>query len=180
MTPTARARFDHMIMPRLDEGYRLARWLTGSATDAEDVMQEASLKAYRAIETFSEGHARARFLKIVRNTCYSWMQSNRVRGMVLSTDLGPADQALLEQSASGTDGDQTPESVLIAKEDAGRLAAAIDALPVPLKEVLVLREHHGMTYREIADISNIPLGTVMSRLARARQHLMLAVGALAQ
>ena len=80
VTALARARFSQLVLPRLDEGYRLARWLTGNPTDAEDVVQEASLRAFRAIEGFAEGNARAWFLTIVRNTCYSWLKRHRPRG----------------------------------------------------------------------------------------------------
>lgn len=172
MTSLARARFSQLVLPRLDEAYRLARWLTGNPTDAEDVTQEASLRAFRAIETFAEGNARAWFLTIVRNTCYSWIERHRSRGMVSSEDLGPDDQAVLEAGGVSAEPSQTPESALIGKDDAGRLAQAIDALPTPLKEALVLREYHGLSYREIADVSGVPIGTVMSRLARGRQHLL--------
>lgn len=89
MTTLARARFSQLVLPRLDEGYRLAHWLTGNATDAEDVMQEACLRAYRAIEGFAEGNARAWFLTIVRNTGYSWLQRHRPRAVVFADDLAP-------------------------------------------------------------------------------------------
>lgn len=172
MTAPARARFSQLVLPRLEEGYRLARWLTGNPTDAEDVMQEASLRAYRAIEGFVEGNARAWFLTIVRNTCYSWMQVHRPSILVSSEDLGPADQHALDTGGAGAMAPETPETALIAKHDADRLSRAVDALPVPLKEALVLREYHGLSYREIAEVSGVPVGTVMSRLARARQKLI--------
>ena len=172
MTAAARARFDQLVLPRLDEAYRLARWLTGSPTDAEDVVQEASLRAYRAIETFADGNARAWFLTIVRNTCYSWLARHRPRGTVFSEDLGPADRAELEAGGTEATPAPTPEAALMDKDDLGHLARAIEALPVPLREALILREYHGLSYREIAEVGGIPIGTVMSRLARARQHLL--------
>lgn len=172
MSAQARARFSQVVLPRLDEGYRLARWLTGSPTDAEDVVQEASLRAFRAIEGFADGNARAWFLTIVRNTCYSWLERHRSRALVSTEDLGPGDQALLEGGGTAAEPVETPESALIGKDEGRRLASAIDALPVPLKEVLVLREYHGLSYRDIAEVGGIPIGTVMSRLARARQHLL--------
>ncbi len=175
MTALARARFSQIVLPRLDEGYRLARWLTGSATDAEDVVQEACLRAFRAIEGFAEGNARAWFLTIVRNTCYSWLERHRSRAVVFSEDLDAGDRAALEAGGASTEPLETPESALIGKDDAARLAKAIDALPVPLKEVLVLREYHGLSYREIAEVGGLPIGTVMSRLARARQHLLTLI-----
>jgi RNA polymerase sigma factor (sigma-70 family) len=172
VTALARARFSQIVLPRLDEGYRLARWLTGNPTDAEDVMQEAALRAYRAIEDFAEGNARAWFLTIVRNACYSWLERHRSRGLVSSEALDSDDQAVLDAGGAAAEPASTPESALLAKERSGRLSRAIDALPVPLREALVLREYHGLSYREIAEVSGVPIGTVMSRLARARAHLL--------
>lgn len=174
MTTLAHARFTQHVMPRLDEGYRLARWLTGNPTDAEDVVQEASLRAYRGIEAFADGNARAWFLTIVRNTCYSWLRQHRPRSVVFSEDLDSVERdAVLDiGGVLGAEAPETPEAALLAKDKAGRLAQAIDDLPVPLKETLVLREYHGLSYREIAEVTGVPIGTVMSRLARSRQHLM--------
>ena len=172
MTDYARARFNHVILPRLDEAYRLARWLTGDPTDAEDVVQEACLRAFSAIEGFEEGNARAWFLTIVRNTCYTWLRRHRPRAVVSSEALDPAEQVLLDTGGVGAETLQTPESALIGKQDVERLGRMIEALPVQLKEALVLREYHELTYREIAEITCVPMGTVMSRLARARQHLL--------
>jgi RNA polymerase sigma factor (sigma-70 family) len=176
MISRARDRFTELILPRLDEGHRLARWLTGNATDAEDVVQEASLRAFRAIDSFAETNARAWFLTIVRNTCYSWLQEHRPRAEIFREDLGPDDQAVVDQGGASAPTLETPETALIAKHEARRLAQAIDGLPVPLKETLVLREYHGLSYREIAAVSGVPIGTVMSRLARARQVLLDRVG----
>lgn len=172
MTTLAKARFSQLVLPRLDEGYRLARWLTGSATDAEDVLQDASLRAYRAIESFAEGNARAWFLTIVRNACYSWLEKRRPGVTLSSETLDAFDAATLEQGGAFAPAFETPESLLLAKDEAARLARAVDALPVALKEALVLREYHGLSYREIAEVSGAPIGTVMSRLARARQQLL--------
>ena len=172
MTTLARARFSQLVLPRLDEGYRLAHWLTGNATDAEDVMQEACLRAYRAIETFAEGNARAWFLTIVRNTGYSWLQRHRPRAVIFTEDLAPGGRAALDAGTVHAEAQETPEAALIARDEAGRLARAIEALPVPFREALVLREYHGLGYREIAEVTGAPIGTVMSRLARARQHLL--------
>ena len=172
MTTLARARFSQLVLPRLDEGYRLAHWLTGNATDAEDVMQEACLRAYRAIETFAEGNARAWFLTIVRNTGYSWLQRHRPRAVIFAEDLAPEARAALDAGSGLAEAPETPEATLIARDEAGRLGRAIEALPVPFREALVLREYHGLGYREIAEVTGVPIGTVMSRLARARQHLL--------
>jgi RNA polymerase sigma factor (sigma-70 family) len=172
VSAAARARFSQLVLPRLDEGYRLARWLTGNPTDAEDVVQEASLRAFRAIEGFAQGNSRAWFLTIVRNTCYSWLERQRPRGFVSSEDLGPDDLSVLEAGGAAAPPAETPETALIGKDEAGRLARAVDALPVPLKEALVLREYYGLSYREIAEVACVPIGTVMSRLSRAREQLL--------
>ncbi len=172
MTTQARARFSQLVLPRLDEGYRLARWLTGNAADAEDVMQEACLRAFRAIESFAEGNARAWFLTIVRNTGYSWLQRHRPRAVIFSEDLEPAARTALDTGDATAAAPETPETALMAKQEAGQLARALDTLPVAARETLVLREYHGLSYREIAEVCGVPVGTVMSRLARARQQLI--------
>ncbi len=170
---SARARFGQLVLPRLDEGYRLARWLTGNPTDAEDVMQDACLRAFRAIEGFAEGNARAWFLTIVRNTCYSWLQRHRPATLVSSEDLTAADQTELEKGGALAPPARTPESLLIEKDQAARMQRAVEALPVAIRETLILREYHGLSYREIAEVSGVAIGTVMSRLARARERLLL-------
>lgn len=172
MTAFARERFSQVVQPRLDEGYRLARWLTGNAADADDVVQEACLRAFKAIEDFVEGNARAWFLTIVRNTCYTWHEQNRLRLVVSGEDLAPSDRFVLDSGAATAEPQPTPESDLIRKDEDTRLAEAIGALPVHLRETLVLREYHDLSYREIAAVVGVPVGTVMSRLARARQHLL--------
>ncbi len=172
MTTLAKARFAQIVLPRIDEGYRLARWLTGSATDAEDVMQEACIKAYRAIESFAEGNARAWFLTIVRNVAYSWLQRHRPAKLVSLEDLSPVAQQEIEVGGLMNGAVPTPEDLLLAKQRSVDLQKAVETLPLHLKETLVLREFHGLSYREIAIISDIPVGTVMSRLAKARQSLL--------
>lgn len=172
MTTLAKAKFAQIVLPRMDEAYRLARWLTGNATDAEDVLQDASLRAYRSIEQFAEGNARAWFLTIVRNASYSWLRKNRPETVSFIEDLDSSARASLESGQALLDVPNTPEEVLIAKTEAGRLKAAIAALPVHFRETLVLREYHGLSYREIAEVTSVPIGTVMSRLANGRKHLM--------
>lgn len=172
MTTLAKARFAQIVLPRIDEGYRLARWLTGSATDAEDVMQEACIKAFRAIESFAEGNARAWFLTIVRNVAYSWLQRHRPAKLVSLEDISLEARQEIETGGSATNAVATPEDLLLAKQRSSQLQDAVETLPLHLKETLVLREFHGLSYREIAAISNIPVGTVMSRLAKARQSLL--------
>ncbi|SFB34470.1 RNA polymerase sigma-70 factor, ECF subfamily [Rhizobium sp. NFR07] len=172
MTTLAKARFAQIVLPRIDEGYRLARWLTGSATDAEDVMQEACLKAYRAIENFAEGNARAWFLTIVRNVAYSWLQRHRPAKFVSLEDVSLDLQLEIETGGLMFNAVPTPEDALLDKQRAAELQGAVEELPLHLRETVVLREFHGLSYREIASISKVPIGTVMSRLAKARQSLI--------
>lgn len=167
------ARFRRMVMPHIDDAYRLANWLTGNRTDAEDVVQDASLRAFRAIREFSGGNSRAWVLTIVRNTAYSWLHKNRPAAVVMVEDL----EAVEAAHAKPSDPDVgTPETELIAKTDAQDLRAAIAALPTPFREALVLRDLEGLDYREIAETTEVPIGTVMSRLARARRRLIATLG----
>jgi RNA polymerase sigma factor (sigma-70 family) len=167
------ARFRSVVMPHIDDAYRLARWLTGNRTDAEDVVQDASLRAFRAIREFAGGSSRAWVLSIVRNTTYSWLRKNRPAAVITVEDL----EAVELQHATPGDADgETPEAALIAKVDAEQLHAAIAALPTPFRETLVLRDIEGLDYREIAEATEVPIGTVMSRLARARRRLIDILG----
>lgn len=164
-----RARFAVVVQPNLDDAFALARWLTGSRTDAEDVVQESCLRAYRAIGTFAGGNARAWVLTIVRHTAYTWLRRNRSASLVMVDDLEAVERAHADPSDQKK---ATPETELIAKADAARLESAIAELPAPFKETLVLRDVQGLDYREIAQITEVPIGTVMSRLARARRRLV--------
>jgi RNA polymerase sigma-70 factor (ECF subfamily) len=160
-------------MPHIDDAYRLAHWLTGNSTDAEDVVQDASLRAFRAIRGFAGGSARAWLLSIVRNTAYSWLRKNRPTAVVTVDDLEAVE---LGQTNPGDPNAETPEANLLAKIDAEQLRAAIAALPALFRETLVLRDVEGLDYREIAQATEVPFGTVMSRLARARQRLLVTLG----
>jgi RNA polymerase sigma-70 factor, ECF subfamily len=163
-----RARFAAVVVPHLGDAYALARWLTGSRADAEDVVQEACLRAFRAIAGFADGNARAWVLTIVRHTAYTWLRRNRSATLVMVDDLEAVERT---QADPGDPERATPETELIAKADATRLEAAIAELPAPFKETLVLRDIQGLDYREIAEVTEVPIGTVMSRLARARRRL---------
>ena len=163
------ALFRTVVMPHIDEAYRLARWLTTNGTDAEDVVQDASLRAFRAIRSYAGGNPRAWLLSIVRNTAYSWLRKNRPATIVSVEDLEAVE---LEHGKLDERHDETPESSLIAKVDAEQLRAAIAKLPAPFRETLVLRDIEGLDYREIAEATEVPIGTVMSRLARARRRLL--------
>ncbi len=159
-----------MVLPHLADAYALARWLTGNSADAEDVVQDACLHAFRGIGNFSNGNARAWVLTIVRRTAYTWLGKNRPAALVLVEDVEGVGRA-----QSGEPDVETPETALIAKADAGLLEAAIAALPAPFRETLVLRDLQGLAYREIAGVTEVPVGTVMSRLARARQRLIAII-----
>jgi RNA polymerase sigma factor (sigma-70 family) len=163
-----RARFAAVVVPHLGDAFALARWLTGNRADAEDVVQEASLRAFRAIAGFADGNARAWVLTIVRHTAYTWLRRNRSATLVMVDDLEAVERV---RADPGDPERATPETELIAKADAARLEAAIAELPAPFKETLVLRDIQGLDYREIAEVTEVPIGTVMSRLARARRRL---------
>lgn len=166
------ARFRSIVMLHIDEAYRLAQWLAGNRTDAEDIVQEASLRAFRAIRNYNGGSARAWVLSIVRNTAYTWLRKNRSATVVMVENL---DDVELEQAKSGESADETPETALIAQADAEQLRKAIAELPSPFREALVLRDIEGLDYREIAEATEVPIGTVMSRLARARHRLIATI-----
>ncbi|MEQ1953812.1 sigma-70 family RNA polymerase sigma factor [Mesorhizobium sp. CN2-181] len=168
-------RFNQVVLPHLGDALALARWLTGNATDAEDVVQDACIKAYAGIAGYAGGNARAWLLTIVRNACYTWLARNRPRGIVSVGDLNDLDDMGTAQGVSSLLA-ENQETDLIAKADAAALEAAIAALPEPFRETLVLRDINGLSYREIADMLDVPLGTVMSRLARARGQLVTELG----
>lgn len=164
------------MLPHLADAYGLARWLTGDRADAEDVVQDASLRAFRALGGFSGGNARAWVLTIVRHAAYDWLRKNRSANLVAVDDLAALEQALPVRDAAERSGAETPEAALIAKTEAARLEAAIAGLPPLFRETLVLRDVQGLNYREIAEVTGVPIGTVMSRLARARRHVIATMG----
>jgi RNA polymerase sigma factor (sigma-70 family) len=153
--------FEKAVLPHLRAAYNLARWLTRDDTDAEDVVQEAYLRAFRFFSTFHGGNVRPWLLAIVRNTCYTWMQHNRAPELTI-----PLDDDLQIESK-----DLNPEALLLQSADTQMVKQALQELPVEFREVLVLRELEGLSYKQIADVADIPMGTVMSRLARARKRL---------
>jgi len=171
-----RRLFDEVFLPHLAQAFRLARWLAGNSADAEDIVQEASLRAFRGIQNFGGISARAWSLTITRNTAYSWLLKNRPAAVVFAEDLGREEKERLEQPEARGAAALTPETALLSRADAEEVRTEIAALPAPFKEVIVLRELNDLSYREIAEITGSPLGTVMSRLARAREMLMHRLG----
>ena len=167
-TDFARRRFNEMVLPHLDDAFGLARWLTGNRTDAEDVVQDACMRALASLETAVVERPRAWVLTIVRNTAYSWLAKNRPKAVVLT-----ADPQLLDAAAATA---PNPEEALIAAADEAALETAIMALPHLFREVIVMRDINAMSYREIAAAIGAPQGTVMSRLARARAQLVDRLG----
>lgn len=155
-------RFDRAVLPHLDAAFNLARWLTRNDHDAEDVVQEAYLRAYQFFDGFHGSDGRAWLLRIVRNTCYTWLEKNRPRELVGTFD----------ESKHGAERNEAgPEAPLIAHENQQMLRRALEELPPAFREAIVLRELEGLAYKEIAAVTGVPVGTVMSRLARGRQRL---------
>ena len=163
--PTAGHSFEDVVLPHLDAAYRLACWLMRNKDDAEDVVQEASLRAFRYFRTFTGGNGRAWFLRIVRNTSHGW------RGRNLQAVTDPFD----EEQHSNTSPVSDPERLLLQTADVALIQRAIGSMPNRFRELLVLRELEGLSYRELADVMGIPIGTVMSSLSRARQAFRVAL-----
>lgn len=157
-----RHRFESMALPHLDAAYNLARWYTRNDQDAQDVVQEATLRALRYFAAFRGDQARPWLLQIVRHTCYTWLAKNRPAEVVA---LDECDDASADIAAPAA---HEPQAVAIRNADRLRINQALAALPIAFREVLVLRELEDLAYKDIARIVGVPIGTVMSRLARAR------------
>ena len=153
--------FDAVVLPHLDAAYKLARWLLRNEHDAEDVVQEASLRALRYFRTFTGGNGRAWFLSIVRNVCHGW------RGHRLAEPTDSFD----EEQHSGARPSFDPETLALHTDDVRLIERAMSQVPDRFRELLVLRELNGLSYRELAEAMAIPIGTVMSSLSRARHAL---------
>jgi RNA polymerase sigma-70 factor, ECF subfamily len=161
-----RGRFETVVLPHLDAAYALARWLTRNDADAADVVQEACLRAFRYFDSYREGDAKSWILKIVRRACYDWIERNRPAEMVpLETDADPEGAVNSAPAALDANG------LLESRSDLRHLDRLIEALAPPLREAIVLRELHELDYRQIAEVTGVPIGTVMSRLHRARATL---------
>ena len=157
--------FNEAVLPHLDAAYNLARWLTRNDQDAEDVVQEASLRSFKYWKGFSGRDCRSWLLAIVRNTYYSWSRQRSVQPeLTADGEVDNVDDSIL-----------SPEKILLQNADREMLKAALEDLPVEFREAIVLREMEDLSYKEIADISGVPIGTVMSRLARARKRLQIYV-----
>jgi RNA polymerase sigma-70 factor (ECF subfamily) len=154
--------FEATVLPHLDAAYNLARWLAGNDHDAQDVAQEASMRAFKFFGNFRGENARAWLLTIVRNTFYTWLRKNRPPEKMVEIDDATLD---IEDSS------ERVETVNPQFADADAVRRAIAELPAEFREVVVLREMEGFSYKEIADLAEVPIGTVMSRLARARKLL---------
>jgi RNA polymerase sigma-70 factor (ECF subfamily) len=163
-------RFERVVLPHLDAAYNLARWLTRREHDAEDVVQDATLRALNAMDQFHGGDARCWLLTIVRNACYTWLARNRKHAPAASFD-----ESLHDVATEAAD----PQLIVERACDRDTVRAAIDDLPIEFREVLILRELEGLSYQQVAAVADIPVGTVMSRLARARRRLATALGAAA-
>ena len=165
--PNQQARFEETMMPHLDAAYNLARWLTRNEHDAQDVVQDAFLRAFKYFGGFHGGNSRSWLLSIVRNTAYTWLQKNRKQELATVPD---------EEMHDIEDTSSNPEVLLLNNSDRQEIRRAVEQLPVEFREVMILRELEGMSYKEIAEMADVPIGTVMSRLARARKQLQQSLG----
>jgi RNA polymerase sigma-70 factor (ECF subfamily) len=160
-------RFEQLVLPHLDAAYNLARWLVGNTADAEDIVQEAFLRAMRFFDGFRGRDSRAWLLKIVRNTSYSWVRKNRPARLADEFD----ETIHSDESAS-----ENAEVKLLSRAQSERVREALEALPLTFKEILVLREIEGLSYKEISEVTGVAMGTVMSSLSRARRRLRDQLG----
>jgi RNA polymerase sigma factor (sigma-70 family) len=160
LDPQDKIRFEQLVLPHLNSAANLARWLLRNRADSDDVVQEATLRAYRFFENFHGGDARAWLLQIVRNTCYTWLQKNRPSELITEFD----EEVHHKPSPN-------PETLAAQTDERQRLTVALESLSPRFREVLVLRELEGCSYKEIGEITGIPIGTVMSTLSRARERM---------
>jgi RNA polymerase sigma-70 factor (ECF subfamily) len=165
-TPQAE-RFEALIMPHLDDAYTLARYLLRDEHDAQDVVQDAALRAYRYFDGYRDGDARAWFLAIVRNCCFTWQRRHRDDRLTVP---------LAAEHASAPDESRATDSLAVERSDREAIGRAMAALPEEFREVVVLRELQGMPYAQISTVVGVPIGTVMSRLSRARKRLAAMLG----
>jgi RNA polymerase sigma-70 factor (ECF subfamily) len=161
------------VLPHLDDAFTFAVWLTGNPVDAEHVVEDACLHAFRAIKSFAGSNARAWILTIVRHRAHLWLRKDHPTAYAI---VGGTDSMDPAPSAAGHTHIEIPDPPLTAEIDLARLHAALAGLPMPFLETVVLREIHGLNYRDIAEVTEVPIGTVMSRLAQGRRHLIATIG----
>lgn len=165
-------RFEAVALPHLSAAYNLARWICRNEADAADIVQEAVMRALQYFDSYHGGDARAWLLQIVRNSAHTWIGKNRLAGRVPLDELESDSAAILEGPWSAANqGPEDPLATVVAQDEGARLRVAIGRLPLEQREVLILREFEAMSYRQIAVITGCPIGTVMSRLSRARDQL---------
>ena len=167
--------FRRIVVPHLADGLGLARWLVGNANDAEDVVQDACMRAFNALETYHGGSPRAWLLAIVRNAAFSWLARQRSSSLVMVGDLADIDDVARDAPAGGADPQPSAEADLIRQAERETVAKAISDLSLPMREVVVLRDVNGFSYKDIAAMLDVPIGTVMSRLSRGRQQLAVLI-----
>jgi len=163
--------FRNVVLPHLADGLALARWLAGNVSDAEDIVQEAAIRALRGIGGFEGENPRGWMLAIVRNTAFSWLAKHRPKALVMVGGLAEIDEAAYSGNGVAEAVEDTPEAALIRRADIAVVEAAIGELPLPFREIVVFRDINGLSYKQIAELLNVPIGTVMSRLSRARAKL---------
>jgi len=161
-------RFDTLVMPHASSAYNLARWLLGNDSDAEDALQDSLIRAYRNLDSLRSPNIRAWLLQIVRNTAYTQMRARR----------STVDQSIEDIGDTEANEESNPVVLVLQAIDRANLQHAIDSLPVEYREAIVLRELEGLSYREISEVAEIPIGTVMSRLARARTRIQHSLNAV--
>jgi len=166
--PSQLERFEAVVLPHLSAAYGLARYLTRNDADADDVVQEAFLRALRYFGSFrgEASQSRAWVLAIVRNTAHTWRRRHRADASTMEFD---------ETVHSEATADEDPGSLLARRDSRAALAQVLDGLPHDLREVIVLREIEGLSYKEMSEVVEVPIGTIMSRLSRARKRLQEAL-----
>lgn len=166
--PSKRAQFEQTVLPHLDAAYNLARWLLRNDADADDVTQEACVRAYRFFDSFHGGSAKTWLLTIVRNACYTWLKQHRAEKSTM-----PFDEQLHSPNGNDLPDGNTPfsagpEALFLQDADRLLLQQCLEKLPLEYRETVILRELEGLSYKEISAVMDVPIGTVMSRLARGR------------
>ena len=168
---TQLVEFERRLLPHMDAAYNLARWLTRNEHDAEDVVQDAFVRALRYFDRLKGTDARPWLLGIVRNTCFTWLEKNRPADLVVVEDMDTlASDGDATRAAAGN-----PEVIVLQSANRKLVNQALEELPVGYREVIVMREIEDMSYKDIASVAGIPIGTVMSRLSRGREMLKGAI-----